>query len=180
MYTFQFQLTEEEYFEYSLCHSYSMPKFRKRHMTQRFLYPLLFVVCAFFLWVAYANPLTAYIPFGIVTVCWIVFYRKLNEWGIRRSIKTIKESGKAPYDDDFKAVFEEEKLLTSTKDTEVTTAYSALEKIVIGKNALYLYKNAIAAYIMPYRVFASEEEKESFLQFLRQKTNAPVIAGVTK
>lgn len=180
VYTFQFQLTDDDYFEFSLCHNYSLPKYRKKLMTQRYLFPSLYMICVILIGLRNYYYSGYYIPLIAISVGWIVFHRKLIERNIRKSIKTIKESGKAPYADDFKALFEEEKLLTSTKDTVVSTAYLAIEKIVIGKNALYLYKNAISAFILPYRIFVSEEEKEVFLQFIKQKTNAAVLAGVTK
>lgn len=180
MYAFHYQLTEDDYFEYSLCHQYSIPKYRKKLMTQKFLYPALYAAIAIILGSRLENPLFTYVAFGIVAVGWIVFYKSLIERNIHKSIKIMKESGKMPYADFFNAVFEDEKMITSTNDTEVTTNYSGIEKIMIGENALYLYKNAISAFILPYRIFASEEEKDTFIQFIKQKTNAAVISGVTK
>lgn len=173
-------MTEEEYFEYNLCHRYSMPEYRKKLMMHRFLFPILYMVCVILVGLYFINYIGYYLPFISISVVQIVFHRKLVERDIRKSIKMMKASGKAPFADDYKAVFEEDKVTTSTKDTEISNSYSAFEKIVIGRNALYLYRNAISATILPYRIFASEEEKESFLQFIQQKTNAPVIAGVTK
>ena len=180
MFTFHYQLTEEEYFEYFLHHNYSIPKFRKRLMKEKYLAAALLVVCAFIAAPTVDRPLIFYIVLGVGFIGWMAVYRKLIEWNMRKTVKTIKESGKAPYANDFHASFEEERLLTWTDDTQVSTNYSAFEKIVTGENALYLYVNANSAFILPHRIFASDEEREALMQFLKQKANVEVIAGVTK
>ncbi len=177
MYTFQYQLNDGDYFEYNLYHNYTLPKFRKRLVMQRFLIPVLYMVLAFFLGMQADDPVIMYAVFGIASVIWILIYRKLIEWNIRKSIKMMKQSGKTPYDKAITLVFGEDKITETTKDTENSVGYAALEKMVQGENALYLYVNAIGAQILPYRAFASDEEKEAFLQFIKGKTNAELIPG---
>jgi hypothetical protein len=180
VYTYSYLITEDDYFGFCISHIYTTPKYRKMHMKQRFLFPVLFVICAIAIGYKLSDPTIAYIAIGIISICWIAFYREFVVRDLHRSINMIKESEKPPYADDSKVVFEEDKMITSTKGAETITDYSAIEKIVSGQNALYLYKDANSAFILPYRIFASEEEKDSFMQFIKQKTNAAVIAGVTK
>lgn len=180
MYTFHYQLTDEDYIEYNLYHHFTIPAFRSRLMMQRFLIPALLMAILLCIGTAYDYPIINYVIYAAFPVGWIVFFKKLMARNMRKGIKTIEASGKLPYAKESTAVFDDEKIKFVTSDTEMSISYSAIEKIVIGKNALYLYKNAITAHIMPYRTFASEEEKESFLQFIKQKTNAAVITGVTK
>ncbi len=181
MYTFHYQLTLDDHFDHRLCLNYTLPAFRKKIMMQKYLNPLLFIVWAILLGFIFGHFPNVYIFSGAISIGWILIFRKRVVRNIHKSLKITSESGKSPFNSsDVVTVFDEEKIRTDTVDSEASFNYSAIEKIVTGPNALYLYINATTAFILPYRIFASEEEKDSFLQFIKEKTNAPVIAGVTK
>lgn len=177
MYTFQYLVTADEYLEFGLHHNYSIPAHRKRVTMQRYLIPVLYMLLAFVLGSSSEYPIIYYITFGIASVLWILLSRKIIITSIRKNMKAMERSGKPPFGQDNTVVFGEEKVTTTTKDTETSASYSGIEKILLGKSAMYLYINAASAFIVPHRLFASEAEKEAFLQFIRQKTNAEVIQG---
>ena len=180
MYTFHYQVTEDDHFEYRLCHNYTAPAYRKKIMMNKYLSPALFMVWAIILGFIFGHSLSVYIFSCAISIVWIVSFRKRVERNIRKSLKLASESGKSPFIADVKMSFDDEKFAMTSKDVEASINYSAIEKIVTGPNALYLYVSASTGYLLPYRMFASEEEKVAFLQFIKQKTNAPVIAGVSK
>ena len=180
MFTFHFQLTEDDIFEYRLCSNYTTPAYRKKIMMHRYLNPVFFIIWVIFLGFLLGHSLLVYACAAVISIGWIAFDRKLVERNIRRSVKRLSETGKARYPEETQAIFDEEKFVTITKHVEITSGYSAIAKIVVGGNAVYLYRNAITILIMPYRIFAGGEEKEAFVQFIQQKTNAAVVSGVTK
>jgi hypothetical protein len=146
-------------------------------MMQRFLTPVVYMVLAFLLGMQTGRPIIYCTIFGIASVVWILIYRKLIERNIRKTMKVMEQSGKMPYGKASTLVYGEDKFTGTTEDMERSLNYSVIEKIVLGKNALYLYESAITAHILPYRAFASDEEKEAFLQFIKGKTNAELIQG---
>lgn len=177
MYTFQYLVTGDEFLEFGLHHNYSIPAHRKRVMMQRYLIPALYMFLAFVLGSSSEYPMIYYITFGIASILWVLFSRKIIISTIRKNMKAMEKSGKPPFGQDSTVIFGEERVTTTTRDSETSATYSGIEKIILGKSALYLYINAASAFIVPHRLFASEEEKEGFLQFIRQKTNAEVIRG---
>lgn len=180
MYTFRFQVDEKDHFESILCHAYTVPKYRKRLMMERFLYPVLFMGIAFLFGLLSEYRFILYIDFGILSVAWIFLFRKLVQYKIRKNMKVMAQTGKMPYGEEITRTFDEEKMSSMTADTESSRGYSSIEKIVLGENAMYLYIYAASAVILPYRAFAGNEEKEAFLRFIQEKTHAPLVKGVTR
>ena len=180
MYTFQYQLTEDDHFGYRLCHNYTTNAYRKKIILHKYLYPVLLVAWVIFLGFVFSHFHIVYAICGAYSIWRIVSFRKRVERNIRKSLKLESESGKSPFTAQMKMAFGEEKMEITSEVAESLANYSAIERIVTGPNALYLYTSASTAFILPYRIFASEEEKESFLQFIQQKTNAAPIAGKTK
>ncbi len=182
MYTFRYQVTEDDYFQYNLYHCYSISTYRNRLMLQKYLTALLLVICG----IMYSSssfdyPVIGYAVFGVFVILWLVFFRQIVIIRqIRKSIEVMRKTGKVPFDKEVTMIFDEEKIRSEADDAQMSAPYSSIEKIVTGENALFLYKWAIEAYVLPYRAFSGEEEKEAFLRFLAQKTNAAVIPGVTK
>ncbi len=180
MYTFQYEYTNDDHLEFMLCHYFSNPAYRKRVMMNRYLIPAMNMAIAILLGSIFDDLLTNCTIFGVPSAAWILFHRKRMVWNIRRNMKWVEKTGKHCYSGVSRTVFGEEKITEITEDSETSIHYSAIERIIVGKNALYLYRCATTVLALPFRVFTTEEEKEAFLAFIRQKTNAIELKGVTK
>jgi len=180
VFTFQFQITDDDYFEYNLYHRYSIPAYREQAIMPKYII-LIFLLAFGIAWGLLWKDATYYILFGIASILWLACYKQsfvVNP--IRKNKKLMKRVGKVPFDQDITMTFTEEKIESESHDAHMSASYSSIEKIVTGENALYLYKSAIEAYIVPNRVFSGEAEKAVFLQFIQGKTNAEILSGVTK
>jgi hypothetical protein len=178
VYEFNCQITEEDYFEYSLCHALSIPEIRRRNTTYSYLYSALFfivgVVGAYFI-----EEWSFFIVCTIIAFYLATFIRYRIAKAIRRSIRIIEKTGKLPFETNAIMQFYENELVNKSADNTLVTSYSAIERIIVGKNAMYLYKNAMTAYILPNKAFVNVQPEE-FLRWIRTKTNAKLITGVTK
>ena len=93
------------------------------------------------------------------------------------NLKSVQKLGKLPYESDISIQFFESHLAMQTQSGTETLNYTAIEKVLANADALYLYKNAMAAYIVPGKVFINIEEKDAFLQWIIAKTSARLIQG---
>lgn len=181
MFTFRYRVTENDYFEYILYHCYTVPRQRRQHIRQRYLCPVLFVLCGILFGSSSDYPAIGYTIFGIIAMVWLVFYRQIIlARQIRKDVNTMKTLGEVPFGAEIIVTFGEEKIISMADDGELAMQYTDICKIVAGRNAFYFYNLPIQTKTLPYRVFAGNEEKDAFLRFLQQKTNADIIMGVIK
>lgn len=180
MLTFYFQITENDYFESALYQRYTIPAYREQIMMSKYI--ILVCLLAFgAAWGWLGKDATYYIVFGIAGVLWLACYRQsFVENPIRKNIALMRRAGRDPLYHNITMTFEEERIISTAGEAYLSVPYSSIEKIITGENALYLYKSAIEAYIIPCRAFSGDTEKEAFLQFIKGKTNVDVIPGVTK
>ena len=61
---------------------------------------------------------------------------------------------------------------TSTSGCE-QLKYSMIEKIEMDVECMYIYKNSISAFVIPFSAFSSQEEKDKFIKMLKEKSNMP-------
>ena len=79
----------------------------------------------------------------------------------------MKKDGKTPYGSDTLIRFYDDFLIDTTNDTETKIKYASIEKIWINnKSAIYLFFNAVQAFVVPFSVFETEEQKAGFLEFI--------------
>ena len=69
--------------------------------------------------------------------------------------------------------FYDDRFVELTNDSRSESKYSVLYRIVENKDkAIYIYRNAIVASIIPTRCFESAEMKKDFIAFIEQKITA--------
>lgn len=178
IYVFNYRLTEEEYFDFNLYHTFSIPEIRKRNAMLKYLNSAIFfifgVLGAFLIkdWIFT-------VVYASLAIAVVASYRYSIVRAIRRSISRMKTTGKPPYETDTLMQFYENELVDKSAESTTIFKYSGIERVIVGKNAMYLYKNALSAYILPNRVF-EDVKPEVFLQWILSKTKAILITGTTK
>ena len=178
IYTFEYALDEDAYAEYSLYSSYSKPEIRRQATAQKYLSVLFYVAIG-----VYGNFVVRdwllTVTFLLLAVYVMITYRMSIRKNIRRSIQRMKNTGKLPFESNEAMHFTDRELVCVAEENTSITKYTAIERIVVGKNALYLYKNAISAYILPKKAIRGVTP-EAFLQWILEKTNASLVAGRTR
>ena len=89
---------------------------------------------------------------------------------LKLTVKNLKKSGKMGYSPKSVMEFYDDEFTEATDENETRQKYSAIERvsIVTGKN-IYIHINNLMAYILPWYCFDSNDQRDSFIQFIRTK-----------
>ncbi len=169
MFEFSFTLDEKDYLEFSLHNQYHLPVNNMQVQLTRFVPPLLFMALAFLLASASGDSVYYYV-YAVLSLAWILLYKKYVNWNIRYKIRQIKKAGKLPFSREA-VVFRclEDCLIEETATTETKTGYAHIERVLEGDAAVYLYVSALSSFIIPNRAFADDGEKKRLVDFVRSK-----------
>lgn len=166
---FTYTLNERDYLDFNLFHLYKTPANKKRLLLSRILAPVAFMMIAFLLSELLNAPALCYGVFGLLSLVWLIFFRKIMNAQLKASIKHIKKSGKLLYQNEVTMLFEEDFFIENSEDTTSKIKYSLIERVGAGEAALYLYTGAITSYIIPNRAFQNQNERDELVSFLKTK-----------
>ena len=176
MYQFNISLNDDDYYEFNKQHMFNLPGGKKHLLIYRLIMP---VICVVFLLLDYMRKdyyITSiyiiyfkFIVYTVVSVVWFFVSKPILQYTLRRRIKAIKKRGKMPYNRRAFMRFDNEYFTEITDQSETKTKYSSIEKIIFGKNAVYLYTSVVQAYIVADTVFEKPEQKTEFCEFIRQR-----------
>ena len=144
---------------------------KNRAIRARFITPAIYMVFSLGLGAIIPYSIISYVVFGIMSLCWIIFFKQINNLRLKKNINRIKKSGKLPMQNNIQLLFDENDFTEITEVNESKYLYSCIESIDMGEKAMYLYNGAIQAFIIPNSVFKDAFEKESFKQFVKNKTD---------
>lgn len=169
MYHFRYTLDEQDYFAFNKYHLFNSPTNKKNLLANRLVVPIMFVLCGLFIGTIVKEPFLSYyfyIAFGIVAICWLIFFKTIMKKQIKRNMKRMKKRGKLPYQRDITISFEDDVIVEITENGESKVKYSALERVITTEKAIYIYINAMQAILLPCAVFSDEKERDDFIVFI--------------
>jgi len=172
LYQFKYTLSEKDYMEFNKYHLLNAPSNKRGIIVLRLLLPLIFLVYllfSFFLFEEHSSLLIEFIIFAVISVIWFFIVKPLLIFNLKLRIKMIKKDGKLPYGKDVLVQFDEDSFIETIHEAESKANYKIIEKIAVGKNAAYIYINAMQAVIVPFSVFETNEQKNEFLAFINKK-----------
>lgn len=168
---FQVAFNDNDYFEFNKFHLLRSPYGAK---TRRSTIVMVTVIVAAFALVSLilgkfsASAFLRIIPLIII---WLVFRLLMDNFLIstlKTQLKQMKKSGKMPYSQSSILEFYEKGFVEITESNKTEQKYSSIERIsVVDKEYIYLHTNSIMAYIIPYSVFESDEQRADFFVFLQ-------------
>jgi len=176
-YTFSYTINQDDYFQYNRYHIRNAPHVKRRQQIMRFVFSaVLIAIGAFITFINRSIDAMTFIAvfYIIIGLLYLIFYYKLVDFTIKRSIKRLQKSGRLHYDKEITYEFGDDFFREITPDSTSEVKYSMITRIAEGKpaegkRAIYVYINLQQAHIIPLRVFADEQERDSFLQFLNSK-----------
>lgn len=171
MFDFAYRLTDDDYFEFNRHHLYHSKMNKKRAIRARFLNPVIYMAFSLVLGGITPYPVYSYVVFGALSLIWLIFFKKLNNFMLKKSIRRVKKVGKLPMQNNIQMLFNENEFIEKTEVNESKNLYSCIESVDMGEKAMYLYNGAVQAFIIPNSVFKDVSEKELFKQFIKSKTN---------
>ncbi len=174
MYKFEYSLTDSDYIKFNIFHTFNSKSGKKNMLTLRLIVP---VILFFILFIPLINKENRDIIFFSSTIfiylvsSIICFFlaKHFQIYFIKKMVKRIKKDGKLPYGKNNLIKFDQNFIYEVNDKIETKTKYTVLENIMVDDNAIYIYFSAIQAYIIPFRVFENDEQKEAFLEFINDK-----------
>ena len=172
MYKFSYTLNDTDYLEFNIFHANNSAVYKKQLLVLRLLLPLVLAVLLLVYYTYNRDPLELLIKgivYAIGSLLWFFVAKSLRTSSIKSNIKAMKKSGKLPFGKNTEIQFGEDDIHDISELSESKIKYSVIEKIAMGKNAIYIYFSSIQAFIIPFSVFENEEQKADFLAFINQK-----------
>lgn len=175
IYRFECKTTDKDYYEFNKYHTTDSPDVKKSGMISKLYVPALLLIMFIYYIIRGDDWYTlsfAFILFSAVSIVWFFSLKPLLLFFLKLHIKFMKKNGKLPYSDLAILEFYDDYFLEQTENTKTEVQYNAVFKVRINEpKAIYIYQNAVLAYIIPFDVFGSNAERDEFIDFIHQKTN---------
>lgn len=181
MFQFHYALTDDDYIKFNFNHAlYTKTGKQTTHAT-KLLVPCSLVLALLILPIHHDFQLLMIelITFSIISILWIVFFKKIVLYNIKKSVCRTKKSGRLPYTENGTLTFDENFICDQAQTQENKTSYSLVEAIYTTNEAVYIYINAMSAIILPYRFIENQTVFNNFINFLQEKTGKLII-NITK
>lgn len=177
-YCFNVKITDKDYMDFNYFHLFKSHYAKKQFQTARVVLSFLPLI----LWFAsYALngfsdehfvTLVAYIPLSVILFFTI---KPFNKFIVKHQLRSTFRKGKKPYAPDSVMEFYEDMFVEITPENRSQVNYSAVDSVYVVKGEIvYIYLNSAMAHLIPYSVFESENQFNSFIEFIGNKTK-PVI-----
>ena len=172
MYQFKNSVTEDDYLAFNEYHLLHSAQGKKAVNMFRILTPILSLLAIVIFWVANVSQellVAEIIALSLVSIIMAFYSKKMLLKTIKNNLKRLKKDGKLPFSKETTIIFDEERIHEKSIEAESSILYTSIEKIGEGDQAIYIYFSALQAFILPYRSFESDEQKNEFLSFLNTK-----------
>ncbi|SHN52048.1 YcxB family protein [Desulfovibrio litoralis] len=174
--TIHYKVSEQDYINFNIDHYNNM----KSQKNKRFVYGVILLMF-FFLFLPFLNDnslsLVEIISSVFFLIAWFIFFPKIINVFIRKSVREYIKNGKA---NDFignqTILLADDYIETLNATTQSRIQYAAVERICTGNQLFYIYVGSVKALIIPFSAFENEEIKNSFFEIIHQKTGLNVLA----
>lgn len=173
LYSFDVILKYDDYYEFNKFHMFNTAKGKKSLLFLRFYIPailfifLLFRTVSNFTFEIFLVDLSVNL---IISVAWILVVKPLGIMILKLHLSAAKKKGTMIYDELSMVEFYDDYIRETTADRTTELKYSSIKEVYENEGkAVYIYQNAIMAYIIPVALFSSAEEKKEFIDFIIKK-----------
>ena len=175
LYKFECRTTDDDYYEFNKYHITDSADAKKMALIEKLYAPAIFFIMFIYCIIrGYDWYILAFvfILFSILSVICFFLLKPLSLFFLKLHIRFMKKNGKLPYSDYATLEFFDDYFLETTENTKTEVKYDAVLKVRVNKpKAIYIYQNTVLAYIIPFDAFASDIEREKFIEFIYQKSN---------
>ena len=175
IYKCECKITDKDYYEFNKYHIVASPDAKKSGLIRKLYVPVLFLIMFIYFIIRgddWYSLSFAFVIFSIVSVIWVFSLKPLTLFSLKLHIRSMKKNGKLPYSDYSILEFYDDYFVEKTENTKTEVKYSAVFKTRINETkAIYIYQNTFGAYIIPFDVFDSNEDRVKFIEFICQKAD---------
>jgi len=160
-----YQLTKQDYVDFNMNYMSNSKTVKKLFIAQRYIVPIIFLLIPFVMIRVTSIPLRYWFDIFLVSsVLWILFYPKYFKWTTsKRMLKMLDEGENTDMLGKRSLTLTEEGIMDSSTLSESKTDWNVIEKITQTQKHIFIFISSAAAYILPVRVFKSENEKKKFI-----------------
>jgi len=173
-YQFEYELTEEDYLEFNKFHTLERSAKPKNHVRIRLCASLIMLISVAMFLIDSRVFAAICLVFSLAFFIISIFGTRIDLFFIKSAINAMKKEGKLPYGKNNLLQFHEEFIMEFEDEDESKFKYITLEQVVTGNCAIYIYRNAITAIILPFSAFESKEQRNEFLRFINDKMNRAI------
>ena len=110
------------------------------------------------------------LPYAILLIVFEAILVPFMSSSFKSTLKKMKKTGKMAYSPSSVLAFYDDYLLETTETNQTQQKYSSIERIsIVDQKMMYIHVNNVMAYLLPLSAFASQEEYERFLAFIKTK-----------
>ena len=183
MYSFNYNVTEQDYLEFHKNHLRNTKEGKRLIWVYRLLVLTMMIApIPSILDFGFSEPFLTIMDLMIVTIGIILFIcaNQFTLWCVSRTIKRQQKKGNAKYTPKGLLSFDEEQIIDVCETSEMKVKYSVLEKVYVTPVAFYFYISSIQAFILPYKSFSSQQQLDEFFNFIRNIVGDGKIAYIKK
>ena len=173
-------MTDADYLAFNRFHMLRSPYGKKTMRSLRLSVAFLFLAIAFLSLILEDFSREALFMAGVFLLILLVFELSMNRFFLfilHRQIKNMKKSGKPGYTPHAEMTFTEQSFTEESETGKTELRYDVIERVsIIESGAVYLHTNSLLAYVLPYRAFSSEAERESLIAFLKERCPGAAFA----
>ncbi|MBN1046063.1 YcxB family protein [Clostridium botulinum] len=165
----EFSIEEEDYINFNMHYLDNSKKLKQSMYIFRFILPIIisFLIVYIISKIVRYHIIVLVIAYFLIYFIWIYFFEKSVDESTRKRIKKVLSEGKNK-GLLGKRTFEinDNYIKDSNKYRTQIVNINALEKIFITDEYVFFYISSISAFIVPLRIFESNEEKEEFKNYV--------------
>ena len=173
LFQFQVQISEKDYLEYNKFHMFRSPYGRKIIRGMRIAVAVifgLFILLSLLGGKFSASAWIGALPYAILLIVFEAVLVPFMSSSFKSTLKKMKKTGKMAYSPSSVLAFYDEYLLETAQTNRTQQTYSSIERIsIVDQKMMYIHVNNVMAYLFPLSAFASQEEYERFLDFIKTK-----------
>lgn len=166
-------LNEDDFFAFNNFHSFESLHGKKTIRKTRLIFILAMIILAvlFMLVMGLTTFSVIYTALLLlVTLLYMVFFKKILTRNVKTQIKRLKKIGKLPFEPVSTLEFYEDKMVEITASSRTEQSYNIFERICVVKDRyILLYKSSVEAYILPVVQVKAQLNQEQFVDFLFNK-----------
>ena len=173
MYKFDCRLSDKDYYEFNKYHMLYAKDVKKLNRLSKWFVPFFFALIIIYNFISYgfyAELIIQAVIYAFFSIIWVCTSKYIALPILKAHIKIMKKTGKMPYSPVSCMEFFDDYFSETTPESKNEYKYSAISNVVHTKNDdVYIYLNAIQAYIISNRFFESTQQREEFLKFIKGK-----------
>ena len=179
---FTYQLVDNDYIEYYKFSTKYNPSIKRRLLLVRIICPLFLLLVTYYALRDIEASVTKYVFYGVVValaLAILLFYKQFSILLLQRKRKKLRKAEKITHNQELSCEFLEDSFIISAQGAETMLEYSMIRKISFSASAFYLFVGAQTVYILPFRVFTGDSERNEFIAFIQSKQISKPTTQIT-